>query len=75
MQFNLQVNFDAEDKRFYISINANFNTLWKELERCLPECAERTIVFRRLEEALMYVNKAIAKSDKYKAEKNAEKNP
>jgi hypothetical protein len=51
-----EVAVDHENARFALKTTAEY------LQTLLPECAEKTIAIRKLQEAMMFANSAIAQN-------------
>lgn len=61
-----RVVFDDDDRSLHFKMYAQIKDFCKSFDNEIPDCAEKTLAFRRLQEALMYFGAALAKNEKYK---------
>lgn len=61
-----QVTFDGADKQYHYDLTTKIKALALDIDKNVPDCAEKTLAFRALHLAVMHTGCAITKKDKYK---------
>lgn len=61
-----QVTFDGDDRQYHYDLSIKVKALAVSIDANCPDSAEKTLAFRALHLALMHVECALAKKDKYK---------
>lgn len=60
------VTFDGEDRQYSYELFTKVKALAEEIDKAAPECCDKKLAFRAMNVALMHVNNALGKKDKYK---------
>ena len=61
-----RVTFDGDDRQYHYDLYNKVMGIAHEIDKSVPDCADKTLAFRALHLALMHVGCAIGKKDKYK---------